>query len=640
MLYSCICLSGLYSQESYQILKLDTIQLKKGYILTINNRSYISRKDTALLIPSGFSYKIHKSREEEFIEQIDSSAQYSRLTRELRNMLLVKRKPQVSIDDKSNEKSELSFVEYKNKIIRTVIFKQLDVFGPSLNDTTALPAGWIERTGNKMHIKTRPYLLKNNLLIKKGDLLDPIKLADNERVLREEPYIQDAKILIKKSGQNSDSVDVIIIIKDVWSKAFGFQIDKLYSGNFEFWDRNILGFGNENQNTIYWNSKENPSFGYEGMYGIPNIGGSFIRGKGYYLDKFDLKTYGVSFDRSFYTPNIKYAGGASFFKTSRIDGFNYQDTSIIAPVDFSTGDFWCGRSFSLKSDNQLIPSRRNLTFTIRVTNTYLFSRPQVTENEFYKYQNKTLYLSSITFTKQNFFKSNLIYNYGRTEDIPYGIEAQLYAGYEINEFQNRYYLGTKIAKGIYNDKWGYFYLSAACGGFIRTNNLNQGFITAKLNHFTPLYRYKKFKFRHFVDANYTNGINRNNDEYLTINEKYGLSGFLNDSIRGNQRLNINLETVCFSPWYFYNFRFVFFASAEFSWLSDNKNIFINPVHSGLSLGIRIRNERLVFNTLEIRFYLYPNKPNYSRTNSIAISGEQLLSPESFVTRAPEIPVFR
>lgn len=634
------CVVKVRAQESSQIIKFDTVHLKLGQILTINNRSFISHKDTILYIPQNVPYKISKKKDTGFFEKLDSTAQYNRLTRELRNMILVKRKPHVTVEAQSAVQSESNFVAYRNKIIRNITFKQLDVFGPTIDDTTRTADTWIEKTGNRFHINTKYYLLKNNLIIKPGEPLDPLKLADNERLLREASYIHDAKFFVQEINPENDSVDIYIVIKDVWSKAFNIRADNLYGGRLEFWDRNIFGFGHEIQNNLYWNSRENQMLGYEGLYSIPNIGGSFIRGRAQYLTKFGTQVYGIAFDRNFFAPSTKYAGGISFYKTAKPGVFEYSDTTIVLPTGYNKSDVWLGRSFVLNPSNQGFQFRKNITLTLRVTNTTMLRRPIVSENQFYNYQNRTLYLSSITFTKQKYLKSNLIYNYGRAEDIPYGMELQLTTGYEINEYKNRSFVGVNLAKATYNTDLGYFYFNVGHEGFISGKKIEQGAINGKFSYFTPLFKYKKFKFRDFFDINYTKGINRYKDEYLTLNEEYGLTGFINDSLKGNERLNLNFETVCFSPWYFYEFRFVFFAAAEVSLFGKNKDLWTNPVYSGLSLGIRIRNERLVFNTLELRFHIYPNKPPYSNTHILSLSGEQLLSPETFNTKPPAVSNFR
>jgi hypothetical protein len=641
LLLFCLSIVETFAQESFQTIKFDTIVLKKGYVLTVYNRSYISHNDTTLYISSGVPYKINKKKNNIF-DKLDSTAQYNKLTRELRNLILVKPKPHVTIETNATIKSESNFISQKDKVIRNISFNQLDVFGPTVDDTTIKATHWVERAGNKVHFKTKPYLLHNNLIINSGERLDPLKLADNERLLRETSYLHDAKIYLKDVGANSDSVDVYIVTKDVWPRTFDLRVNSFHGGSLSLWDRNILGLGHEIQNTVFWDGNEKEAWGYEGNYSVPNIGGTFIRGRARYLDKFGNKTYGVSFDRSFFTPNIKYAGGLSVYKTLTYDYFEYTDTTLFSPVEFVKSDIWLGRSFSLNSNLlSKFQSRNNISFILRVTKNDIKERPEVGAEQFYKYHNRTLYLSSIAYTKQNFFKSNLIYNFGKTEDIPYGLQIQFSGGYETNEYKNRAFLASKFAWALYKPKFGYIYYSIGHEGFINSEKkIEQGMVISTFNYFTPLFSYKKFKFRHFLYSNYTKGINRYKDEFLTINEDYGLKGFVNDSLRGNERLNLQLESVCFTPWYFHGFRFTFFASAEFSLFGRNIDLWKNPLYSGLSLGIRIKNERLVFNTIEFRFHFYPNIKQYSNAQLFNLSGEHVLTPPNFSTLAPEVSTFR
>ena len=50
-----------------------------------------------------------------------------------------------------------------------------------------------------------------------------------------------------------------------------------------------------------------------------------------------------------------------------------------------------------------------------------------------------MFLVSAAFSRQKFYKTNLIYSYGQTEDIPYGLLINVTAGKEINEFKERIY---------------------------------------------------------------------------------------------------------------------------------------------------------------------------------------------------------
>jgi hypothetical protein len=108
-----------------------------------------------------------------------------------------------------------------------------------------------------------------------------------------------------------------------------------------------------------------------------------------------------------------------------------------------------------------------------------------------------------------------------------------------------------------------------------------------------------------------------------------------------QRLNISLESVLFSPINSYGFRFAFFSFADFSFLSGTtQNIGNGHALSSIGVGIRIRNDNLVFNTLQIRIGYFPNPPPYSRISPVNISGEQLLRPQNFEPGAPAIIPYR
>jgi hypothetical protein len=62
--------------------------------------------------------------------------------------------------------------------------------------------------------------------------------------------------------------------------------------------------------------------------------------------------------------------------------------------------------------------------------------------------------------------------------------------------------------------------------------------------------------------------------------------------------------------------------------------------SAIGLGIRIRNNNLIFNTFQIRLGFFPNLPEYSRTNPLIVTGQQLLKPYNFEPGKPSVIPFR
>jgi hypothetical protein len=162
-----------------------------------------------------------------------------------------------------------------------------------------------------------------------------------------------------------------------------------------------------------------------------------------------------------------------------------------------------------------------------------------------------------------------------------------------------------------------------------------------LNYFSNLIILGNSKVRNFVYLHYTRGFGRYSNEFLQFGTDNGFAGFKNDSITGTQRFSVSLESVLFSPVNLYGFRFAFFGFSDFSFLSGtSENLGTGYTLSSIGLGIRIRNDNLVFNTLQIRIGYFPNPPVYSRISPVNISGEQMLRPTNFEPGPPAIIPYR
>ena len=134
---------------------------------------------------------------------------------------------------------------------------------------------------------------------------------------------------------------------------------------------------------------------------------------------------------------------------------------------------------------------------------------------------------------------------------------------------------------------------------------------------------------------------RYSDEYLRFLRENGFSGFRNDSIKGTQRFYVGLESVFFSPSDLMGFRFAFYGFSDLGYLFESDE-YIREGFQLLSVGIgvRIRNDNLLFNTLQIRFAFYPVKPDFSRITNVVVSGEQLIKPYNFDPGPPSIIPYR
>ncbi len=173
--------------------------------------------------------------------------------------------------------SEEQFRVYEDKIISNIYLKKIPVFGGAIDDSLVLKISDIEKFGNSMHSNTNDWVIFENLLFREGDEVQPIQIADNERILRRLPFIRDARILIIPRKED-EQVDVLILTRDVFSIGASLNIRTQNDIALSVYDRNLFGNGWEFRNTFRHRSDKDPSFGYEGIFDVRNIMGTFISG--------------------------------------------------------------------------------------------------------------------------------------------------------------------------------------------------------------------------------------------------------------------------------------------------------------------------------------------------------------------------
>jgi len=577
----------------------------------------------------------------EVLQNLERTALYDSLmirasrniwTRRLYEIFFVTPSNKASGENDQPRSVKTYFNSYSGMTIRSIRIRKVEPFGTSINDTTLIHEGWLGKGLNTLHINTKNRIIRNNLIFDTGDRIDPMILAENERILRSLPFINDARILVSRAGV--DSVDLVVITRDVFSMGFDMMLNDLNEGRIEFFDRNFLGFGHEWENHFLWDGDRNTKTGYEGIYRINNMWGSFIHARLNYYHAFGRKNYGLYMNRNFLTPRTRYAGG---LQVRYVHDFIPNDsTGLPEEVDYTYQDYWMGRSFLLNPGN-----RSRFVMAGRFVSNRMIRRPEITRTSFYKYHTRNMVLGSLTYSRENFFSSRLIYNYGRTEDISYGTLVELTGGLEINEFNTRGYTAIRVAGGKEYPAVGYIATSLSAGGFIREGMFEQSLFQLKASYFSPLLIAGKYRVRNFVHLDYTLGVRRFTDESISISNDYGIRGLSSDSLRGTKRLALNLESVAFTPFTLYGFRFAIFAWTDMALVgSEPHRILPTKWYGGLGLGIRLRNSSLVFDTFQIRFAYYPVIPPDARWSPVTLGRERTLGPFHFGPARPDIITYR
>ncbi len=623
--------------------KSDTIIVLKGSVITIDKEKYVAAEDTAFIIPFGTEYKLRPNRESQadnFFDSLELRTSQRKWMNKLHNIVITAPRKESISDTIRTSRSILPYIEYGGKTIRNIKIQRLDPFGPTILDTTRKAISKLETAGNKLHLITREKIISKYLIFSEGNRLDPSIISDNERIIRKLPFIEDARILIVEVPENPDLVDILVLTKDAFSIGAGGEINQLDAGSAKLFENNMAGIGHELHTNFYWDGSKDPWYGAEIYYLIHNLGGMFIDNRISYSKVFDKESFNIRYDRPFFTPSVKYAGGVQFEHTSKISKIDLIDSVISTRINYNLTDLWAGRSFALTSVRKYSVDRINFVVASRIQKMHFFKRPEVSDNTFYEFHNKTLWLSSISITSQIFFRSNLIYNFGRTEDIPHGYMLNFTFGPEFGEFNRRFYMSLNLSWGGLLRNLGYLYTKAELGGFSNPiRSPDQGIIHFQSNYFTNLLIVNRFKLRQFINIDYMKGIQRFSDEFVDIENNAGIHGYQNDLARGTRRAIANYEVVAFSPYYFYGFRFVFFGFADFGLISFSQPIFESKLHSGIGLGIRIKNERLTFETIQLRLAYYPSMPGFISPYGVNLSGEERLNPQDFYATKPAIIEF-
>jgi hypothetical protein len=591
-------------------------------------------RDLSALAPSGNDSNLKVKYDNIiFYDSLKVKASKSLITKKLYDFVIV-------THDTTNKKlikntSDENYITYSGKRIRHIEIQRLNVFGANINDPASADPRKIENILNKTHFNTNENIIRKNLLMEEGDTISPLILSDNERILRELSFIDDARILVVPVSD--EEADLVVLTKDVYSLGASYTYRGLNRGSVSVFEKNIFGVGHEIGFDIPFDTKISNSPGFGMHYLVNNMWKSFVNLNLFFSDGLGKTTYGFNLNRNLVSSTTKYAGGISVMQMYTTEDLD--TLPVPAPLKYNLQDYWISRSFLINKEKV-----SRIILGVRYTNNNVFDRPFILPDSYYNIQRYRMFLASAAYSVQKYYKTNLIYSFGRTEDIPYGGLLRVTVGSEYNEFnqfRDRKYIGIEIATGKSINGLGYFYNSVGFASFLNGDQPRQGLFSAKMNYFSNLLQVGRGKLRNFVYIDYTRGFDRNTDEYLGFRKGNGFSGFRNDSVSGTQRLSVSLESVLFSRVNLVGFRFAFFGFTDFAFLSGSNEVIGNGYSlTSLGIGIRIRNDNMVFNTLQLRFSFYPNPPYYSDISHVIVSGEQLLKPSNFDSGAPSILQFK
>lgn len=535
--------------------------------------------------------------------------------------------------------------KFKGKVIRNVYFKSLDPFGTEVEDTLILRRGLIEDIGNRINVNTRVSNIKSLILFKQGDRLDPISLKESERLLRRQEYIRDARVIIPSNAKrNSDSVDVIVIVQDRWSINASVGVSSI-SSDFKVTESNLLGTGARITQGGQYDFNKSKFSNWQGELSDNNIRNTYINGKLFYNISPLLRYHGINFDRTFFSTLTKWAGSAGISRYNQNLEFKLSDGAIIpSKLVYNNTDVWLGRSLKINQSEET--GRTNsLVLGMRYSNFNFIEKPDLSLDSFDSYQNRNLYLFSLGFSSRRYYKDKKIYRFGNTEDIPEGRSFNVIVGIFDEQKEKSVYNALKYSAGQHINNFGYISGSIQYGIYHTNFVANRGVFTIDASYFSDLWSRGKWNMRQFVYINATNGLNRLGNEYITLNGRglEGLYGFSSFSVLGQNKSLLKLESIIYTPFNFAGVQVASVVFAGFGKIGRPLYSYVNPntIYQAYGIGLLLRKENLVVNTIQISIGFYPNVPagsgNSFKYNPIGINNLNL---RDFDVSKPELINYR
>jgi hypothetical protein len=390
-----------------------------------------------------------------------------------------------------------------------------------------------------------------------------------------------------------------------------------------------LGTGNSIQVNQNFENQRSPKSGWGYDVGLSNFLGTFISinagvnqfGNNISNNVLSARKNYISVQRPILHPNSKWLGGMEYLETENENVFPGKwDTIFDQQLNYNLKhkDIWIGYQLTKQSKRIKLNEYKQFIQYRYLENDFK-ARPidyllQLDRN----YQNLKANFLSFTLVRQSVYRTRYLYGLGRYEDLPIGQSLTWTTGqYKIEE-DKAAYLGFKFEQYKLSKKDNYTHVIANIASSYINQSLQDFRFLASLEQFSKLkYLNNGYGYRQIVNLSFTQTLKNKYNEALRINSIYGIPELNREQIKGGTRLSANWETVLYNNRPILGFKSAPFVFGNLTYIRTMGDpILKGDIYSAFGSGVRVRNENLVFGTIELKGFYFP------RTN-------QQLSPWNF-----------
>jgi len=445
------------------------------------------------------------------------------------------------------------------------------------------------RLANRLHIKTRPDVIEQQLLFRPGDRFSAQALEESERILRANRYIQE--VSIKPVRHENGAVDVNVETSDVWTLVPKLALSRSGGKNeaaIGLKEMNLFGSGTAIE-VLYKSDVDRDSSILK--FADRNLANSWYGLKLDLADNSDGYSQFLEISKPFYSLDSRDALGFSVLNKDSINSFyergevsaEYQDKATVYEVyrGWSKGlrDGWTRRytagfayddhRFSAVIDStyptSVIPEDRELLTP--------FVGFEIVEDRYEKSKNH----DQLNRVEDRFLGTRIGARLG---------VARAGAGSD----RDAWLLNIAAQTGFGNSDTSSLLLATQLGGRVEQD----GAPNVSLNVSARYYKHQSDRRRLYMNLSGTYGRNLDLDQYLVLGGDTGLRGYPLRFQTGDKRALFTIEQRYFTDWY--PFRLFHVGGALFfdvgrTWGDSPVGASGNQLLKDVGFGLRIGSSR-------------------------------------------------
>ncbi|MEO5984879.1 MAG: hypothetical protein ABIP80_05200 [Ferruginibacter sp.] len=515
-------------------------------------------------------------------------------------------------------KNENPYLRFTGKKIASVEIVSLGL-DRNINDTARVKNNFVVRLANKFHKNSKEKYIRNDLFFNVGDIVIPLMISDNEIYLRDQQYLQDARIILFDNAEDSSTVDVVVITRDVFSLGGRFSTSPFDYVKAEIKEENLAGTGSKLSVSGLYDKARSPKSGVGAEFIKRNVKGSFVN--------FTLayNTFNNSFSSLRKEATRIYSAVSLPFvsRFSRWTGMlewefneshNYYNQKLFDSnyrYRYLRSDLWAGYNMGARRkwlDNNM--NRLRHFIAVRSFYTQFYQKPEIYQETFhYNFSDINGTLLGYNVYRQNFYRTSFIYGFGRNEDVPVGVSAGVTLGWTNKDGKKRNYYGLSTDLNRYTSKGKFYSFNIRAGTFSFFNRLEDVDLLVSIDHFTALKQLgTQWRNRNFFNVAVTKQFNHLLSPPLFLESAFGLPYYKNGNVEGNFRTAVKGESVFFNMQKIIGFRIAPFVFAGSSFITPVRKSFTKTLgYNAIGGGFRTRNENLIFGTIEVKGYYFTRK---------------------------------